>query len=411
MKKSGLTNSEKRTQIYTSDQPPTVPSTVTSETPLVDLNLSWKEVDLPERERTKHVHRLHPYLGKYIPQLVEVFLRKYFPVGSIVLDPFCGSATTLVQANELGIHSIGYDISGFNVLLGKVKLGTYDLKILEADIFDALTKFEEKVNQQAFTQKSLWERARTYPDQRENEYLQKWFSPEVLAQLLTYRQIIEENQYSYPETLKIILSRSARSSRLTTHFDLDFPKQPTSEPYYCYKHTRICQPTTEAKKFLRRYSIDTFKRIGEFSRLRTTASVSIHHADARSVQFPRVDGVITSPPYVGLIDYHAQHEYAYHLLSLDDQSQLEIGAAANGSGQNAKAIYQEAITSVFANCLQAMPHGGVLIIVANDKSNLYPKIGANLGIHEDAIIHRHVNRRTGRRSGEYYESIFIWRKA
>ena len=37
----------------------------------IDLDLSWSEEQLPERERTKHVHRLHPYLGKYVPQLVE----------------------------------------------------------------------------------------------------------------------------------------------------------------------------------------------------------------------------------------------------------------------------------------------------------------------------------------------------
>ena len=46
-------------------------------------NISILENDLTflgvrEFERTKHVHRLHPYLGKFIPQLVEVFLRKYF---------------------------------------------------------------------------------------------------------------------------------------------------------------------------------------------------------------------------------------------------------------------------------------------------------------------------------------------
>lgn len=32
-------------------------------------------IGVREFERTKHVHRLHPYLGKFIPQLVEVFLR------------------------------------------------------------------------------------------------------------------------------------------------------------------------------------------------------------------------------------------------------------------------------------------------------------------------------------------------
>ena len=35
--------------------------------PRIDLDLSWSESDLPERVRTKHVHRLHPYLGKFIP--------------------------------------------------------------------------------------------------------------------------------------------------------------------------------------------------------------------------------------------------------------------------------------------------------------------------------------------------------
>ena len=43
----------------------------------LDLGLSWSEAQLPERERTKHVHRLHPYLGKFIPQLVEVLLQRY----------------------------------------------------------------------------------------------------------------------------------------------------------------------------------------------------------------------------------------------------------------------------------------------------------------------------------------------
>ena len=41
-----------------------------------DLQLSWSEAELPERERTKHVHRLHPYLGKFIRQLVEKLLER-----------------------------------------------------------------------------------------------------------------------------------------------------------------------------------------------------------------------------------------------------------------------------------------------------------------------------------------------
>jgi hypothetical protein len=74
---------------------------VTPSTNLSTLNLNWREADLPEKERTKHVHRLHPYLGKFIPQLVEIFLRKFRP--KVVYDHFAGSGTTLVEAKALGI--------------------------------------------------------------------------------------------------------------------------------------------------------------------------------------------------------------------------------------------------------------------------------------------------------------------
>ena len=80
----------------------------------IDLDLSWSERELPERARTKHVHRLHPYLGKFIPQLVEVLLSRYFLPGGRVLDPFAGSGTTLVQSLESGLDATGVDIAAFN---------------------------------------------------------------------------------------------------------------------------------------------------------------------------------------------------------------------------------------------------------------------------------------------------------
>ena len=72
---------------------------------------------LPEHVRTKHVHRLHPYHGKFIPQLVEVLLDRYLPAGGHVLDPFAGSGTTLVQALESGRDATGIELAAFNCLL------------------------------------------------------------------------------------------------------------------------------------------------------------------------------------------------------------------------------------------------------------------------------------------------------
>src|SRR5829696_8224149 len=92
----------------------------------IDLDLSWSERDLPERERTKHVHRLHPYLGKFVPQLVEALLDRHLPSAKSVLDPFAGSGTTLVQALESGRDATGVDVAAFNCLLMEVKTQRYD---------------------------------------------------------------------------------------------------------------------------------------------------------------------------------------------------------------------------------------------------------------------------------------------
>ncbi|MFX0207793.1 MAG: DNA methyltransferase [Candidatus Hodarchaeota archaeon] len=89
---------------------------------------------IPEYERTKHVHRLHSYLGKFIPQLVEWFLARYFKENDIVLDPFVGSGTTLVQGNELKMHTVGIDISEFNCLITKVKTQKYDIEKAKKEI-------------------------------------------------------------------------------------------------------------------------------------------------------------------------------------------------------------------------------------------------------------------------------------
>jgi len=385
-------------------QAPTRPEDVTPNTRPQDLNLNWREIDLPERIRTKHVHRLHPYLGKFIPQLVEIFLRMYFKVGDTVYDPFCGSGTTLVEANVLNINSIGCDISSFNCLLARVKTQRYNLAQAKAEILDILQKTED-----AFSPTLFSERNNTTEEDTNSKYLLEWYAPKALQQLLFYKSLIRN--YYYQDLLKIILSRAARSARLTTHFDLDFPKKPQTEPYYCYKHSRICSPPQEALKFLQRYSLDTIKRIEEFSSIQTDARVIVLNDDARRVEVPTpISGIITSPPYVGLIDYHEQHRYAYELLDLTDNSDLEIGAAARGLSQTAINTYQKDIAEVFARAAQYMRKGSPAVVIVHDKYNLYPEIASQCGFEIEYTIKRQVNRRTGRRAGEFYEQIYIWRR-
>ena len=381
-------------------QPELLPFTdfrsITSATKLDSLNLNWRERDLPEHQRTKHVHRLHPYLGKFVPQLVEIFLRKYQP--SMVIDPFCGSGTTLVEAKSLGIESFGCDISEFNCLLSKVKTADYDIKLVEWEILDA---FHRSDNIQG---RMLFEKPHKY---EASSYLREWFAPQALDELQRYQAVIED--YHNKDLLKIILSRSARSARMTTHFDLDFPKKPQTEPYQCYKHGRICSPTQSARQFLKRYSLDTIKRVREFAKFQDEVGATVVCGDSRSVEFPQCDLVITSPPYVGLIDYHEQHRYAYELLGLDWNEESEIGAARRGISQAAQAAYRENIEQVFRNVQQYLKKEARLVVVVHDRRHLYHDIARNLGLEIETELHRHVNRRTGRRAGEFYESIFVWK--
>jgi hypothetical protein len=363
----------------------------------IALDLSWSEDELPQVQRTKHVHALHPYLGKFIPQLVEAFLDRYFIPDDYVYDPFVGSGTTLVEANAYGAGAIGCDVSAFNCLLARVKTASYSLGSLELALRGTLERFESTAANVDASSASAW--------------LQDWYAPQALRELIAYQRlgtVASENAAS--DVSKVIVSRAARSARLTTHFDLDFPRSPVSESYWCFKHKRICSPVQEAAKFLRRYTTDTIRRIRAFAPVRSSADVTVIHGDARFIDLPLpIDGIITSPPYPGLIDYHEQHRYAYELLGLEDLRRDEIGAAETGTSRSALQAYVEGISATFKNAGRFALPGAPVIIIVNDSRDLYPEILVRAGLVLEERLKRHVNRRTGRRAGEFFEDVLVCR--
>ncbi|HET8607311.1 MAG TPA: DNA methyltransferase [Gaiellaceae bacterium] len=358
----------------------------------LDLDLSWSERDLPERERTKHVHRLHPYLGKFIPQLVEVLLDRHLTRGQRVLDPFAGSGTTLVQALESGIEATGCDVAAFNCLLARVKTRRYDLFALESELRDCLRRFERGEGEA----------------ERGSAFVRDWYAPRAADELLRFRSLLGD--YEHADVLRVVLSRAARSARRTTHFDLDFPKRPQLEPYWCHKHRRECRPVGEAAKFLTRYTLDTLARLKEFARVRGRGEAEVLHGDARELALGGpFDAAITSPPYPGLIDYHEQHRYAYELLGLEDRRELELGAAARGVGRAALAAYCDGLVRVLTAAREALRPGAPVLVVVDDRRGLYPQILERAGLRLETTYRRHVNRRTGRRSGEFFEDVLVAR--
>jgi len=367
----------------------------------VDLSFA----NIPEWKRTKHVHRLHPYLGKFIPQLVEVFLRKYFKQGQTILDPFLGSGTTLIEANLLNMNSIGIELSEFSYLIAKVKTQKYNLKLLEKEVLDILNKTKVFSQRVQMNQKSLLEKNfKAEP----SEYFKTWYHPKALKEIYFYRNLIPN--YTNQDVLKIILSRAARSARQIPHYDLARPSRPVKTKYWCIKHKRYCYPIDNAIKFINRYSWDTIQRIKEFDKLRTNARITLLQGDARVIKLPigrEVDGIFTSPPYLGLIDYHDQHRYAYDLFDFKEHPEAEIGSPNNGNNyNNKKESYKNDIIAVLQNMKKYMKEGAKIFIVVNDKHSLYPEIAKNCGLKIMDVFHRPVLMRTERDNNRFSESIY-----
>jgi hypothetical protein len=362
----------------------------------LDLALSWSEAELPERERTKHVHRLHPYLGKFVPQLVEALLERYVPRGGRVLDPFAGSGTTLVQSLESGYDAVGVDVAPFNCLLMQVKTEAHDLGRLRRDLEGAHARAA------AFA----WDGK---PRADASAFVRDWYAPRAAAELLGFRAALEGSASA--DVLRVVLARAARSARRTTHFDLDFPRAPQLEPYLCRKHRRVCRPVEEARRFLLRYTRDTLARIEAFAEVRDEgARATVLHGDARTLELGvPFAGVVTSPPYPGLIDYHEQHRYAYELLGLPRRGAEELGRPANGLSRAAILAYVEGVAGVLENARRALSPGAAVCVVVNDRRDLYPEILRRAGLRLHDRLERHVNRRTGLRAGEYFESVLVCR--
>jgi len=385
---------------------------------------------LPEYERTKHVHRLHPYLGKFIPQLVEWFLSQYFKKDNIILDPFMGSGTTLVQGNEMKMNTVGIDISEFNCLIAKVKTQKYDISKAKREILEAeqrLLAFSSRLIAKGkkqlvpFSEERMDKLKSSLMAEVKSEYLKTWFAERTLYEMMYYRRLIKT--FEYQDLLKVLLSRAVRSSRLITHYDLARPKAPIEpgKEYWCRKHRKMCKPIEQLLVKIHNYSMDTVRRLETFDNLRSDKSVTVIQGDSQKVNLfkelektliasRRIDGVFTSPPYVGQIDYHDQHIYAYELFGFPRNDDLEIGPQKAGKSKQAQEDYIEGISAVFRNVKKYLKDGAKIFIVANDRLKLYPEVASRSGLKIIKEFHRAVTKRTEQGDNPYQETIFYMKK-
>ncbi len=447
-----------------------------------DLNWTLSFAEYKESETTKHVHRLHPYKGKFIPQLVEYFMDShtdkfkkevFFKKGDIVLDPFCGSGTTLVQANELGINAIGVDVSAFNAHISNSKIGKYNLEFIRktaAEISLKLNTFLKNRNNTIFETELLEElkifNAKYFPSpefkykvrhkeidekvygkEKEKEFLStyqkliekynielkqdkaetfldKWFIKVVRDEIdFVFNEIKKIKDIPTKRILSIVLSRTIRSCRATTHSDLATLLEPQITTYYCKKHGKICKPLFSIDSWWIRYTKDTIKRLEQFDKLRTNTHQICLTGDSRNIDIilelgkrtpklakmvkeQKIDGIFSSPPYVGLINYHEQHAYSYDLFGFERKDELEIGPLYKGQGREARESYAKGIAEVLLNSKKYLKDDYDVFLVANDKYGLYPKIAEMANMKIVNQYKRPVLNRVEKDRNAYSEIIF-----
>lgn len=106
----------------------------------------------------------------------------------------------------------------------------------------------------------------------EHTFLEKWYLQTVRNEIdFVFEQIKNTQNPLTKKVLTVILSRTIRSCRATTHADLATLVEPVTTPYYCAKHGKICKPLFSMVSWWERYCKDTIQRLTEFSKLRTNS--------------------------------------------------------------------------------------------------------------------------------------------
>ncbi|MDR0708116.1 MAG: site-specific DNA-methyltransferase, partial [Treponema sp.] len=259
---------------------------------------------------------------------------------------------------------------------------------------------------------------------KKDTFLDKWYFQHIRNEIdVVLNEINKIQRNGTKQIISVILSRTVRSCRATTHADLATLVEPVTSVYYCAKHGKMCKPLFSMLKWWKTYSKDTIKRLQQFDALRTNTYQLCLTGDSRTIDIfkeieqinqlfgnlvttRKISGIFSSPPYVGLIDYHEQHAYAYDLFGFKRNDDLEIGPLFRGQGKEAVQSYVEGISAVLNNCKKYLANNYNVFLVANDKYGVYPVIAENAGMKIVNQFKRPVLNRTEKDKTAYSETIF-----
>ncbi|MCX6800882.1 MAG: DNA methyltransferase [Candidatus Diapherotrites archaeon] len=297
--------------------------------------------------RFEPIHDWFYYKEGYAKKLVEWLVKEYNLEGPI-FDPFCGSGTTVLAAKQMGIESIGCDVSPLAVLASKVKTRNYEVETLKKK----LGEFREmKVPPEQLTPR--------------DERLRKIISRGNWEEMHFLKKKIEEigdekaRDFFY---LAMVDSFGAVAQVVKVGGSLRRAKKnvPSMKKFFERKCERMIRDLERGKKGVEPEVIE---------------------ADARvfNLEENSIGSIITSPPYLNKIEYTTV--YKLELILFFKVQETQLRAFIGDEPQNIRGTkikiknfqkfppiaqaYFEDMEKVMVNCFRCLkPKGKMVIVVA-----------------------------------------------
>ncbi|NKQ34956.1 MAG: MerR family DNA-binding transcriptional regulator [Chloroflexi bacterium] len=299
-------------------------------TPDAISRLAKIDWDFADASTSYLTHAIHPYPAKYIPQIPKALIRELASIGDTVLDPFCGSGTTLVEALRLECNAVGIDANPLACLISRAK--TTVLREKEIECLKNLAEETGNIAQQAFMGTlPLFPDLRPFPQVARPGFagVEEWFDPPAINELA----FIKEKCLALNREKAKRLALTAFSSIIVTVSRQD------SDTRYVRRQKNI-KPGDTLQLFSRALS-QAIQRVTEFGQEVDNRFTAIVH-EANILEPPEiepVDLVVCSPPYPNAYSYHLYHRTRMLWLDMDQPKfkQEEIGSHRKYSrkGKNA----------------------------------------------------------------------------
>ncbi len=265
------------------------------------------------------IHRLHPYPAKFIPDLPRDVIKEHTNERHLVLDPFCGSGTTLVEASLQGRRSIGVDSNPIATLISRAKTTPLSDDGLEA----VVAMLEEIGNADAASLPDL-----PLPTL---DRLGHWFQPNMSKELAWLLARIRDCD----DIRARVFLECVLSSVITSVSNQD------SETRYVATNKNL--PDGYALgRFKRRLTaaVSSMASLRQDLQGRQLAKIIFDSTDRVSeLDLPddSVDLIVTSPPYPNSFDYYLYHRLraAWLGYDLDKVRTDEIGSRYEHSSRKA----------------------------------------------------------------------------